>query len=38
MGLHKPIAILNKIIKQHLIIADGICPDPYFEEGGRPKT
>jgi uncharacterized protein (DUF362 family) len=37
MGLHKPIAILNKIIKQHLIIADGICPDPYFEEGGRPK-
>ena len=36
MGLHKPISILNKIVKQNLIIADGICPDPYFEEGGRP--
>lgn len=36
MGLHQPIAYLNAIIKQNLIIADGICPDPYFEEGGRP--
>ncbi|MGI6621562.1 MAG: DUF362 domain-containing protein [Acetivibrionales bacterium] len=38
MGLHKPIAWLNAIIKQDLIIADGICPDPYFEEGGRPTS
>ena len=37
MGLHKPIAYLNAVIRQDLIIADGICPDPYFEEGGRPK-
>lgn len=37
LGLHKPIAYLNALIKQDLIIADGICPDPYFEEGGRPK-
>lgn len=37
MGLHQPIAYLNTLIKQNLIIADGICPDPYFEEGGRPK-
>lgn len=37
MGLYKPIAYLNAVIKQDLIIADGICPDPYFEEGGRPK-
>ena len=37
LGLHTPIACLNKFIKQDLIIADGICPDPYFEEGGRPK-
>ena len=36
MGLHKPIAYLNALVKQDLIIADGICPDPYFEEGGRP--
>lgn len=38
MGLHKPIAFLNAVIKQDLIIADGICPDPYFEEGGRPTN
>jgi len=36
MGLHKPIAYLNAVVRQDLIIADGICPDPYFEEGGRP--
>jgi len=36
MGLHKPIAYLNAVVHQDLIIADGICPDPYFEEGGRP--
>jgi uncharacterized protein (DUF362 family) len=36
LGLHKPIAVLNKLVKQNLIIADAICPDPYFEEGGRP--
>ncbi|HHY64720.1 MAG TPA: DUF362 domain-containing protein [Clostridiaceae bacterium] len=38
MGLHKPIAYLNALIRQDLIIADGICPDPYFEEGGRPTA
>lgn len=37
LGLHKPIAYLNTLIHQDLIIADAICPDPYFEEGGRPK-
>ncbi len=37
IGLHKPIAYLNTVIKQDLIIADAICPDPYFEEGGRPR-
>lgn len=36
LGLHKPIAYLNALVHQDLIIADGICPDPYFEEGGRP--
>jgi uncharacterized protein (DUF362 family) len=35
-GLHKPIAFLNKLVKPDLIIADDICADPYFEEGGRP--
>ncbi len=36
MGLHRPIAFLNRLVKPDLIIADDICADPYFEEGGRP--
>ena len=36
MGLHKPIAYLNKAIKSHLIIVDGIMGDLSFEEGGNP--
>lgn len=36
MGLHKPIAYLNKIIKQNLIIVDGMNGDLNFEEGGNP--
>ncbi|HHW30275.1 MAG TPA: DUF362 domain-containing protein [Clostridiaceae bacterium] len=36
MGLHKPIACLNKILKQDLIIVDGIMGDLSFEEGGNP--
>ena len=36
MGLHKPIACLNKAIKQDLIIVDGIMGDLNFEEGGNP--
>ncbi len=36
MGLHEPIAYLNKVIKQDLIIVDGIIGDLNFEEGGNP--
>lgn len=36
MGLHKPIAYLNKAIKQNLIVVDGIMGDLNFEEGGNP--
>ncbi len=36
MGLHKPIAYLNKLLKQHLIIVDGMMGDLDFEEGGNP--
>lgn len=36
MGLHKPIAYLNKILKQDLIVVDGIIGDLNFEEGGNP--
>lgn len=35
-GLHKPIAYLNKILRQDLIIIDGIFGDLDFEEGGNP--
>ena len=36
MGLHKPIAYLNKIIKANLCVVDGICGDLDFEDGGNP--
>ncbi|AUS98812.1 iron-sulfur cluster-binding protein [Clostridium thermosuccinogenes] len=36
LGLHKPIAYLNKIVKQSLIIVDGMNGDLNFEEGGNP--
>lgn len=36
MGLHKPIAYLNKAVKSHLIIVDGLMGDLDFEEGGNP--
>jgi uncharacterized protein (DUF362 family) len=35
-GLHQPIAYLNKLLKQDLIIVDGIYGDLDFEEGGNP--
>jgi uncharacterized protein (DUF362 family) len=36
LGLHKPIAHLNTVAKNDFILADGICGDPDFEEGGNP--
>ncbi|MDR1485098.1 MAG: DUF362 domain-containing protein [Planctomycetaceae bacterium] len=38
IGLHKPIAVLNTILKPNLHVIDGICGDPTFEEGGNPVT
>jgi uncharacterized protein (DUF362 family) len=38
MGLHRPIAWLNKAIKTHFCVVDGICGDLTFEEGGNPVT
>ena len=35
-GLHRPIAYLNRVIKQDFIVADGILGDLDFEEGGNP--
>ncbi|MEW5814385.1 MAG: DUF362 domain-containing protein [Spirochaetota bacterium] len=36
LGIHKPLAKLNKVIKSHLIIVDGLMGDLCFEEGGTP--
>jgi len=36
MGLHKPIAYLNRIKKADLVIVDGLNGDLNFEEGGNP--
>ena len=36
MGLHKPIAYLQKAIHQDFIVIDHICGDLDFEEGGNP--
>ncbi|MFW6278826.1 MAG: DUF362 domain-containing protein [Bacillota bacterium] len=35
-GLHKPIALLNKVLSSDLIVVDGIYGDLTFEEGGNP--
>lgn len=36
MGLHKPIAVLNKMLAPALNIVDAMCGDLDFEEGGNP--
>lgn len=37
-GLHRPIALLNSVIRQDFIVIDHICGDLNFEEGGNPVT
>ena len=36
LGLHEPIARLNTVLKQDLIVVDGLRGDLNFEEGGTP--
>ena len=36
LGLHKPIAGLNALLKINYCVVDGICGDLSFEEGGAP--
>ncbi len=36
LGLHLPIAALNAIVRQDLVLVDGLCGDLNFEEGGHP--
>ena len=38
LGLHRPIACLNKIIKTGFCLIDGICGDLSIELGGNPVT
>ncbi len=38
MGLHEPIGHLSAGIHQGFILADAICPDLTFEDGGNPVT
>lgn len=36
IGLHEPIARLNRVLRPSFILADAICGDLDFEEGGNP--
>ena len=36
LGLDKPIAHLNTVVRNDFIVVDGICGDLDFEEGGNP--
>lgn len=36
LGLHKPIATLNTLLRPGYCVVDGICGDLNFEEGGTP--
>ncbi|MDR1874848.1 MAG: DUF362 domain-containing protein [Synergistaceae bacterium] len=36
IGLHRPIAALNTVIRPDLILVDSLCGDLTFEEGGNP--
>jgi len=36
LGIHRPVAVLNALIKTGYNVVDGICGDLSFEEGGNP--
>lgn len=36
LGLHKPIALLNTVLRPDLHVVDSVCGDLSFEEGGNP--
>ena len=38
MGLHRPIAHLNTVVRNDFILVDNICGDLDFEEGGNPVS
>ena len=36
LGIHKPVAALNMLLKTGYCVVDGLCGDLSFEEGGNP--
>lgn len=36
LGLHRPIALLNTVVRSSLVVVDAFCGDLTFEEGGNP--
>ena len=36
LGIHKPVAALNALLKTGYCVVDGVCGDLSFEEGGNP--
>ena len=36
LGIHRPVAVLNTLIRPAFTIVDGLCGDLTFEEGGNP--
>ena len=38
MGIHRPVAALNALLKTGYCVVDGVCGDLSFEEGGNPVT
>jgi len=38
LGIHRPVAALNMLVKTGYNVVDGICGDLSFEEGGSPVT
>jgi uncharacterized protein (DUF362 family) len=36
LGIHKPVAVLNMLLRTGYNVVDGICGDLTFEEGGTP--
>ena len=36
LGIHRPVAALNALLKTGYCVVDGICGDLSFEEGGNP--
>ncbi len=36
LGIHRPVALLNAVIRPNLHVVDALCGDLTFEEGGNP--